>query len=128
MLVILEKVESLHLVCHMKDRVLMPALLNTTEVFLQKIWFLCSNNNCMINDSVVYNATEYETFLRDLPGQKYSLDQQCQDLTGQSGAISAGRLTQVCSTMQCMISSEITSTFTNTALDFTSCGHKRVNI
>ena len=80
----------------------------------------------MINDSAVYNATEYETFLRDLPGQKYSLDQQCQDLTGESGAISVEPLNQVCSTMRCRISSGSTRLFYNTALDFTSCDNKKV--
>ena len=85
----------------------------------------------MVNDSAVYNATEYETFLRDLPGQKYSLDQQCQDLTGESGAISVHPLNQACSAVKCTTPSSSLSgfnTFVNTALDFTTCGPKRVNI
>ena len=80
----------------------------------------------MINDGVVYNVTEHETFLRDLPGQKYSLDQQCQDITGESGAISVRPLNQVCSTMHCRIPSGLTRGLVNSALDFTSCDNKKV--
>ena len=83
----------------------------------------------MLNDSSVFNETQYQIYLNDPPGQKYTLDQQCEDLTGEIGAISVGLLSDVCRVMRCHKPSHRPRAFTryyNTALNFSSCGYKMV--
>ena len=42
-----------------------------------------------MNVPVLYNETEYNIFLDELPGQKYSLDEQCAQING-PGAVFCG--------------------------------------
>ena len=81
----------------------------------------------MENSGEIYNLTEYNQILSDLPGQKYSLDEQCQDLTGESTAYSVTAFPTVCSVLQCTmnISEGFTPSY-NQALNFTTCGNKKV--
>ena len=46
--------------------------------------------NCLLNDGSVFNTTEYQIHLSNRPGQKYTLDQQCQDITGEESAYYQG--------------------------------------
>ena len=93
------------------------------------LFYKKSNNNCLTNNGDIYNITEYEEILNDLPGQKYSLDEQCQDLTGDSTAYSVAPFPTVCSVVTCRTpSNSRTHRFYNQALNFTTCGHKKVNL
>ena len=40
------------------------------------------NDNCLANVPTIYNQTEYDAFLEELPGQKFTLDQQCEQING----------------------------------------------
>ena len=61
------------------------------EPFVNGLLFCLNswNDNCLLNVPTLYNETEYNIFLDELPGQKYSLDEQCSQING-PGAVYCG--------------------------------------
>ena len=60
-----------------------------------------------------------------------TLDEQCEQATGETGAIVVGSIAQVCGTLSCHTPSldlGHSYPFENGTLDFTTCGHKKAII
>ena len=84
----------------------------------------------MLNENSFFNDTLYHEYLNDPPGAKYTVDQQCEDLTGENGSYYVGRWSEVCYEMKCHKPSELPGyymPYRHAALDFTTCGANMVN-
>ena len=60
-----------------------------------------------------------------------TLDEQCEQATGEVGAIAIGSITQVCGALRCHTPSlepGVSYRYVNGTLDFTTCGHKKATI
>ena len=89
----------------------------------------CSNINCMVNDSSVYNPTEYANFLAMPPGLRYTRDEQCQAITGETGSYFRGNIRDICTKLQCFKpSSGRLIDQEGRALDKTTCGNGMVTV
>ena len=58
--------------------------MNNALSYLALFPFILHSNpgNCMLNVPTLYDATEYNTHLSELPGTRYTLDEQCAQLLG----------------------------------------------
>ena len=74
----------------------------------------CQNFVCVFNESP--------------PNITMTLDEQCEQATGEIGAIAMGSITQICGRMKCRTPSGLIHTFGNSALDFTTCGPRKVDM
>ena len=74
----------------------------------------CQNFVCVFNESA--------------PNITMTLDEQCEQATGEIGAIAMGSITQICGRMKCRTPSGLIHTFGNSALDFTTCGPRKVDM
>ena len=60
-----------------------------------------------------------------------TLDEQCEQIRGEVGAVVVGSITQACGTLQCRTPSlelGLVYRYVNVTLDFTSCGHKKAMV
>ena len=86
-----------------------------------------SNQNCLLNSSSVFNSTEYQNALTMLPGLRYTRDEQCQAIIGESGSFYSGLLSSICTVLQCYRPSTNTVIdYEGRALDLTICGNHMV--
>ena len=82
----------------------------------------------MGNEGSKYDVPEYETNLVIPPTLKYTLDQQCEDLTGELGSNSmVGSFNEVCGTLNCFLpSAQDWYSYHRVVPDFTKCGTRQV--
>ena len=86
-----------------------------------------SNQNCLLNSSSVFNSTEYQDALTMLPGLRYTRDEQCQAIIGESGSFYSGLLSSICTVLQCYRpSTNSVIDYEGRALDLTTCGNHMV--
>ncbi|ESN99470.1 hypothetical protein HELRODRAFT_163020 [Helobdella robusta] len=87
------------------------------------------NNNCLLNEAFDVEPTDQAGFLQQYPGQKYSVDKQCQLLYGQNAFYCAGggeRDASICRELKCYDPSQgkCVSRVEQRALDGTTCSNK----